>query len=134
MIFLPLLALASVFDAMPREYVIDFRNAGENAAAYKLTVTVVTAKGIQADIDFTVPADSSAGLLRDAVYAALDDCKGLEVKMIGDDRLRVKAVKNGKLLCVHLDATALQQVTSRKGCPVGTGAITLKLKMKADDK
>jgi hypothetical protein len=128
MLVLSLLAITSVFDAVPREYVVDFKNAGENPAAYKITVTVVTQTGIQADIDFDVPADTSAGLLRDAVYAALKDCKGIEVKMIGDDLLRVKAVKNGKLLCVRLDGVALQQHTSLKGF------IALELKMKAADK
>lgn len=134
MLVLPLLALASVFGAMPREYIVDFKNAGENAAAYKFTGTVVTQTGIKADIDFTVPADTSAGLLRDAVYAALEDVKGLEVKMIGDDCLSVKGVKNAKLLCVRLDGAAIQQVTSLKGCPAAPGNISLKLKMKADDK
>ena len=123
-----LAVILAALHARPREYVVDFENAGENVAAYRLTVTVVTQTGIKANIDFQVPADTSAGLLRAAVRAALKDVKGIEVEPDGDDHLIVIGAKNERLLCVCFDATALQQVTGPKG------SITLKLKMKADAK
>ena len=134
MIILPLLVLASVIEAMPHEYVVEFKNAGGNAAAYKLTVTVVSQTGTKADVFFPVKAKITAGELRDVVRAALKDVKGIEVEPDGDDRLRVKAAKNEKLLSVRFAGSALQQHTSLKGYPVGKGGITLNLKMKGDVK
>ena len=134
MIILPLLVLASVIEAMPHEYVVEFKNAGENAAAYKLTVTVVATTGTKADVFFPVKANITAGLLRDSVYGVLKDCKGIEVEPDGDDRLRVKAAQNEKLLWVRFNGSALQQHTSLRGYPVGEGGITLELKMKGDVK
>jgi hypothetical protein len=126
MIVLPFLALVSMIQSMPREYIVDFKNAGENVAAYKLTVTVVTQRGVKANIDFPVPVAISAGELRDAVYAALKDCRGIEVKLIGDDLLRVKGTKNDRLMRLRIDGNVLQQLNSLKEYPVVIASITLR--------
>ena len=113
---------------------VDFKNAGGNLLAYKLTVKVETQSGTIANVDFQVPASATAGQIRDAVSAALDGVKGLEVKLSSDDRLIVYGTKNDQLVRVRFDGTAVQQLGAIKAIAVPGGTVTPKLNINGADK
>lgn len=114
---------------------IDFKNAGGNPVVYKLTVKVETQNGgTIANVDFNVPANATAGQIRDAVSAALDGVKGLDVRLSSDDRLIVFGTKTDQLTRVRFDGTAIQQLNAIKSIPVPGGNVTPKLNINGLDK
>ena len=113
---------------------VDFKNAGGNATAYKMTVKVETQNGEKANVSFNVPAMTTAAQLRDLVAAALKDKKGIEVEKSGDDRLSFFGTKDDQLVRVRFDGVNLQQITAMTGKAVAAGNVTPKLNLKGVDK
>jgi hypothetical protein len=114
--------------------VVNFKSAGGNLLAYNITVKVETQTGGKANATFTVPANATAGELRDAVYAALKDIKGIEVDMSSDDRLIVHGMKDDQMVRVRFDGNAIQQLNAIRGIPVPGGNSTPKLNINGTDK
>ena len=112
--------------------VINFHNAVGNQTPYNLTIRVTTQNGLKANATIPVKANITAGELRDVVYAALKNTKGLDVEWTSDDRLIVYGTKNDQLTQIRFDAN-VQQVNLIRGSTVPTGNITPKLNINGSD-